>query len=233
MNNDFTIVVQGPLHERSLGNVHNYQKFGDVIISCWDTCDKSQLFGLGVELVVSSESDYDFTDVINPQNLYRQCITTLNGIRAAKTEYVIKVRSDEYYTDLSFIVDNLRANPSKIVVGNTFFGRKEWDFGDHLYAGQTDLMLATLTIMRGALRKKIPNFVPKNPNCEGYLFMSILRALGKENSTYKEAILDNIILAPSHYLGDFFVRSNSCDWNGIPSTAEDGYLTIHSFAHLE
>ena len=43
MNKDFTIIVQGPLHETSLDNLKNYLEVADVVVSAWQGDDLSIL----------------------------------------------------------------------------------------------------------------------------------------------------------------------------------------------
>lgn len=231
--NDVTIIIQGPLHDRSLDNIENYQKFGKVIVSCWRSCDINRV-PEHIQLVVTDGAEYDCGRPRNRHNLYKQALTTYHGLLSTRTEFAIKVRSDEYYKDLTYLIDNLRTNPCKVMVGNTFFGRNEWDFSDHIYAARTHVLIQALSTVISYCEEKDVNFYCPRENCnETILLWSLLRAIGKEGISYKDAMLDHCILCPSHFLGDFFAVSNLCNLQFTPQNVEDEYLTIHNFNHLQ
>ena len=199
---------------------------------CWDTWNLADV-PPGVELIVLKEEDYNFGRARNNCNLYKQALTTFHGLRHVRTDFALKVRTDEYYTDLTFILDSLNKDPSKVVIGNTMFGRNHWDFSDHLYAGKTYMLLQTLATVLDYCEERDFNFHIHHPNCnETVLLSAMLKALDKVNLDYPTAIKENFVLAPSQKLGDFYAVSNVCKVEFTPANIEDGYLTIQSFDHL-
>jgi hypothetical protein len=66
-------------------------------------------------------------------------------MRLVDTEYAIKLRSDEYYTDLMPIVEKFLEDDEKLVSNNVFF-RKTYAFhpSDHLYIGKTKHLISAL-----------------------------------------------------------------------------------------
>ena len=106
-----SIIIQGPLHERSISTINNYLRYGEVIVSCWDTDDLSRLdnYKDKIKIVVNK---YKNVKVKNKKPgkqapwIY-QNITTLSGIKKATGFFCIKVRSDESYPTLEPFISKL------------------------------------------------------------------------------------------------------------------------------
>ena len=119
-----TLLIQGPMHPNAVVMMQIHSANFNVIFSTWRSEDE--------ELVENSLKDIDFTRVVfsnmsslphrnNEQNRFYQFFTTYQGLKMVETEYVIKVRSDEYYTDLRPLVDKMFLEPSKLVTNDVFF----------------------------------------------------------------------------------------------------------------
>lgn len=86
----------------------------------------------------------------NNQNVYFQVKGVLMGLQRlirphAAFRFVIKARSDEYYSDVGPVLARLRADGSRIVTNNVFFRKSRnyvYHASDHLIAGSVDNMLA-------------------------------------------------------------------------------------------
>jgi len=85
-----------------------------------------------------------------------QFVSTINGLNNVSTKYVVKVRGDEYYSNIDFIRDLVESNPSKIWTVPVFF-RHGTDFpyhiSDHLIAATTE----NLKFMFGATKYAFDN----------------------------------------------------------------------------
>jgi hypothetical protein len=140
---DFTIIIQGLYNDISVTNLENYKKFGDVIFSCWDTDIVPSQITDNYKVVRSTFPDFP---VANPQNIFRQSTTVFNGLMAINTPYFIKVRSDEYYSDLSKMVEKIRKYPNKYICNNIWFEKipVSWMHpGDHIIGGSSSLFRKT------------------------------------------------------------------------------------------
>lgn len=136
----FSIIIQGPINDISLSYLDIYKQYGPVIVSCWDT-DKVPDDLKGVTII---KNHINIENYANPQNIFMQATTTLSALRLVDTEYFIKVRSDEKYSNLQPIVDKVLSNVNKYVCNNIWFKKidKEWLHpSDHLIAGKTLLFL--------------------------------------------------------------------------------------------
>jgi hypothetical protein len=74
------------------------------------------------------------------QNIAYQLLSTNNGLKCVETDYVIKIRGDEYYSNIEYIVNEIAMNPKKIHCSPVFF--RHWEFmkyhiSDHIIAGTT------------------------------------------------------------------------------------------------
>ena len=136
MEKTVTFVIQGPLTIDGFRAIKNNSMMGPVIVSCWPT-DSIQLIeqarALGARVLINqpiNRNRYNF------QNIRSHINSSLKGILNSNTNFIVKVRSDEYFTDLRKIVSAVYLRPDKIAVSNFFF-RKTVLFhpSDHIMAG--------------------------------------------------------------------------------------------------
>lgn len=225
---DFTIVIQGPASPISLRNLDNYNKFGRVIVSHWDT-DPISLANYECEEVVS---DFGYWSgraktINNSFNLLYQVVTTLEGLNKVDTKYVIKVRGDEYFTDLTRVVDTVYNNLDHIATTNVFYRPRYFCISDHLIAGETawikkafqELLLLVLSTKKRRIcilpeelgmpfsaRLLLPNRKGIVP--EQCIAMSLLRCKGHMTSNI-DIFKRYIKMVPLRELGDICVHSNN------------------------
>jgi hypothetical protein len=137
---DVTLIIQGRLMQDSYDfYIENY-KDCPVIISTW--VDSTIDFKTLPEnfIVLLSPYPYDF----GAQNLNLQLISTLNALHSVKTKYVIKVRGDEYYSNLQYVLNSIKVEPNKIHTSSIFFRAwqyAEYHISDHVMAGTLVNML--------------------------------------------------------------------------------------------
>jgi hypothetical protein len=133
---DCTILIQGRINSECLNLwIKNYKKH-NVVLSVWEDEDLSQ-FKIPKHWVVVV-NQYPLVRFRREANLDYQIITTLKGLSKIKTYYVIKVRADEYWSNLEIVYDRLKQNPNKIVSGSMYF--RNWNLykfhcSDKLLAG--------------------------------------------------------------------------------------------------
>jgi hypothetical protein len=78
------------------------------------------------------------------QNFHYQTVSTLNALERIKTKYAIKVRGDEFYSNLQYIYNSIRVEPTKIHTSSVFFRSwqyAEYHISDHVIAGTTENLL--------------------------------------------------------------------------------------------
>ena len=111
-----TILIQGPLDQKSLTNVDRYLQYGKVVISHWtqddlsllETIDKDNKNIKIVSQYMPSKKEWEPTWAgdISVRSTFPWAIkSTYLGLKNVDTEYVIKTRSDERFENLDPIID--------------------------------------------------------------------------------------------------------------------------------
>tara|TARA_Y100000034_G_scaffold20628_3_gene23611 strand:- start:2974 stop:3747 length:774 start_codon:yes stop_codon:yes gene_type:complete len=181
------IVIQGPLHKNSLSRVERYKEIGKVIVSHWSSDDISLMDNVdmeGVDIVCTDmplnlwngEGPADPNRIYNKQNVYLQCITTLQGLKMANSRYVIKTRSDEYYYDIKNIYTKARMK-QKLVTSNVVFRKDsvhKFHASDHLMCDKTIVMMDAFTRLKKKCEGKIK--FDQKLSAEQLIILSILWA---------------------------------------------------------
>lgn len=152
-----TVVIQGPLHPNSLIAIRSISRDFNVVISHWKTNNKDEknlddLLERGDHTTVVSHSMESLSFKNNEANRFYQFYSTYKGMCLVDTEFVIKMRSDEYYTNLIPFAEAILENPDKYTSNDIFFRNPETNENenflfhpsDHLYGGRTDLLKQTL-----------------------------------------------------------------------------------------
>lgn len=241
---DFTIIIQGPLHPVSISNIDNYLKFGKVIVSCWlgdaDQYLTEEAKKAGATIIQTDETT--LLPSFNISNVYKQAISTLNGATIADTDFVIKTRSDERYSELSVAMEKMLANPDKIVTDSRAHRDSFLKFflSDHFLIMKKDLCVKAFSILKKRLEN--PTFEydirakgswnifgvkvnPYSPDSEfggdtvlypeQMITLAILEAKGLplDPARSKELMLNNFEVIPLKSLGKVKWRPNAL--NGI------------------
>ena len=137
---DVTVIIQGRLLPECYEFWINNYKDCPVILSTW----------------VDTEIDFknlpeNFTVLLSPypfdfgaQNLNLQLISTLTALKRVETKYVIKLRGDEYYSNLQYIRNSILVETHKIHTSPIFL--RAWEYAeyhisDHIIAGTLENML--------------------------------------------------------------------------------------------
>ena len=139
-----TFVIQGPVTCETIKTAKICKKYGEVIVSCWDNDCPNLIKNLGRHAKIIKNKFFK-PKGYNFQNIQYHIKTFFEGVRAAKTDYVIKLRSDEYFTDISNLVDTARKNPNKITTCNFLF-RPDVLFhpSDHIIGGKKKSLFSML-----------------------------------------------------------------------------------------
>lgn len=109
LDEDISFVVQGPIRvetKQCLNSIRTWFPNSKIILSTWENEDISNL---DYDDIVFSEDpgSLDITingEVVAKENTNRQIVSTYNGLDKVKTEYCMKIRSDNIVTS-SVIID--------------------------------------------------------------------------------------------------------------------------------
>jgi hypothetical protein len=131
-----TIILQGKILQETIDFFVKHYPNQNVVVSTW----------IGSKLDLSKlPQSYNVILTKLPkngghQNIAYQLLSTNNGLKCVETDYVIKLRGDEYYSNLEYVAYEIAMNPHKIHCSSVFF--RHWEFmqyhiSDHIIAGTT------------------------------------------------------------------------------------------------
>jgi len=161
----------------------------------------------------------------NAQNRYLHFFSVSLGLELCTTPYAIKLRSDEFYSNLQPFIDAVRETKNKIVTNDIFF-RKQKEYpihpSDHLVGGETELMRSVFSLAKSYC-ENLEN-IKDNPfvhfvgditktTAEQVLGVSVLTAVMKnkplDSFKEKELMQSSFEIIHTYKLGFFRIASNS------------------------
>jgi hypothetical protein len=137
---DVTLIIQGRLMQETYDFYVKTCTNFPVVISTWVDCNIDFSNMPPNFLVLLSQ----IPEEPGAQNFHYQIVSTLTALERIKTKYVIKVRGDEFYSNLQYIHNSIRVEPSKIHTSSVFFRSwqyAEYHISDHIIAGTTENLL--------------------------------------------------------------------------------------------
>ena len=133
---EYSILLQGRIEPKSMKHwVDNY-KDKKIYVSIWEA-DVSYDFPKKWKIIKNKKPNPRLTNY----NLDLQVLSTLYGLEQIDTKYVVKLRCDEYWSNIDLIINILNNEPEKIVCGSLFFkkiGMHPFSISDHIIAGTYD-----------------------------------------------------------------------------------------------
>jgi hypothetical protein len=149
-NKDFTLIIHGPLTIYTMFTLYRYVHDFNIVIVSPKPMVKNNIIREIEELVSSPKANISlilYGNVLreeynNIQNKYLHFFSVNMGLNLANTDYTIKMRSDEFYSNLDPFMESVRKYPEKITTGDVFFRNSKIPFhpSDHLVGGTTENM---------------------------------------------------------------------------------------------
>ena len=140
---EYKILLQGVINPKTFNLwIKNYSDY-KVVVSIWEDEDLSD-YEIPTNWKVI-KNKYPLVRFRKEANLDYQIITTLAGLAEVEGEWVIKMRTDEYYSNLDKVFKKMKANPEKIVSSSMFFrkyGLYKFHCSDKLLGGTTENLTA-------------------------------------------------------------------------------------------
>ena len=169
-----TTLIQGPINEVSLNNIHNYLRNGPVLIHAWEldvqtiwNMDRRQAdihkmrllevekrFGDRVRVIIKpvpkeaqnieaihAQRWGDWGEQLARQTFHLAMYGISDALQYVNTDHVLRVRSDEAYSDVDLFIEALSRDPKRFVMGNMFVAAmkdSEFHIGDHIYACKSE-----------------------------------------------------------------------------------------------
>jgi hypothetical protein len=140
---DLTIIIQGNITQECFNFYLEHYKNYKIIISTWEGYSLSKENG-GDFNCMESKFKYKPKIIVSKsiecghQNFTCQVVSTLNALKEVKTKYVIKIRGDEYYSNIKYLYDLIKKNKNKIISSPIFFRKwlhSRFHISDHIIGG--------------------------------------------------------------------------------------------------
>ena len=165
MNNNITILFQGKLFPETESYIKKYKDLGFAVYL--STYSESDTFA--DKVILTDITDIDKLVTIKTGTTHSakyQIVSTLSGLKEINTSYVIKLRSDEYYT-LDKIINLFLSNPDKVITHNLFFrpAKPVWGnyhISDKIILGKTENLIGMFSTAFDIITNKIKiNYEPR------------------------------------------------------------------------
>lgn len=238
-NNEVTLIIQGPLTIYTTFMLYRYaDKYPIILVIPKDTSEVETVFKEINRILQNKEYNislfmYDTSrdeSILNTQNRYYHFLSTQLGLIACKTPYTIKVRSDEFYSNLDPFVETVLNSSGKVVTNDVFFRNSKLPYHpcDHLIGGETIDLLKTFELARKFSEDKdyreahpLVKFCKslKTPMGENLFFAEQQLGVAAistyytqpklEKSSVSDIMKDRFVIVPSSELGMFKVTFNS------------------------
>jgi len=235
---DVTIIIQGKIYQDSYDfYIKNYTEC-PVIISTWTDCK-----------IDFSNIPNNFIVILAPipiesgkQNINYQLVSTLNALKRVTTPLVIKIRGDEYYSNIESIYNQIKMEQNKIHTAPIFF--RAWQFAeyhisDHIIAGTKERVIlmfketkknfdtGEMNISKWKLEGKFHRWI-KTEAPEERITKSYLNAI----DPFRYDVVDGILLMKEHFdildmtkLFPYKIKANiwKAEWDNKEFVPEENY----------
>lgn len=227
-----TIILQGKILQESLDFLIKNYPTANVVISTWigtdiDFSNLPQSYYLVVAPLPKKSGNH---------NLNYQLISTLNGLRMVETDYVIKLRGDEYYSNLEHIAYQICMNPDKVHCSPIFF--RHWSFmeyhiSDHIIAGTTSNIKLMFSQTKFNVDNKLLHYTKDNQKFDFWepeINLTRSYLMSKEPNRWeqidgRDLMIDNFKILDLEKLHPYKIVANifKSNWTG-------GFIPEHNFS---
>lgn len=200
---DVEILVHGEENPTQDVTRNLYSAFGNVIMCTYNATRKAEM-----------EFQIVARNYPNPGNIYYDTQTILEGLgKCIFKKYVIKVKADEYFSNLQPIISFLSSTDKVVFVNASFKKISDFKFGisQHLIAGKFEQLeqmfrttFETLNNRIDKLRKKLHlSYSPEQLLALGYLSDKIDFVMAKDDKYVKDIMVKHFHIFNIDDLGNY------------------------------
>lgn len=135
---NYTILLQGRIEKKAIDFWKTHFSNENICISIWeDDPEVNYKFPKKWNVIINKKP----IERIGYKNFDLQLLSTINGLNSIKTKFSIKLRCDEYWSNLQHITESFNQNEDIIVCGSLYFrpvGMHPFHISDHIIAGKTE-----------------------------------------------------------------------------------------------
>ena len=224
-----SIILQGPLTLNTLLMINYHaSKYETAVVAPRDSknseiideiCEiiKTQKFKVSLFLY-NPETEFE-----NLQNRYYQIYSTYLGLQSSNSEFVLKFRCDEFYSNIDPLIEAMIMHPDRIVTTDIFFRQSteyKYHISDHIIGGKTQTMIEGFEFALDVCKNKIDTekyemFNIENPrkeklSVEQIITMSFLIFLSPKHSikNHIDAMKNNFFIVSVKDLGLYMIKQN-------------------------
>lgn len=134
-----TLMIRGPLAEDSRKFYRAFYEHVPKVFSVWEGHDQEAEGPQSFVVENERPERFSFYD----RDMELDVFATLRGLECVKTEYVIRLKGDEWYSNLNVVAEAMKKEPEKVHIVPVFL--KKWDawpfhLSDHVIAGKTEVV---------------------------------------------------------------------------------------------
>ena len=142
---DVTIILQGVVDDEVMELWKKHHKNSKVIVSTWEDTQFNFEGSLISKWLPKKwkliKNQYPLIRFRPQSNLDYQIISTLKALELVDTKWVIKMRCDEYWSNIPKVYKKIKSHPEKLITASMYFrkwGMYPFHCSDKLIAGNTD-----------------------------------------------------------------------------------------------
>ena len=207
MKKDISILITGPLDDRTYESIDSYsdQGFEEIIVSTWDNENIDLLNKTNKKYKLVTYSYPEHLKKINNQGCrFYQSFTTWKGCTLATKPFVLRTRSDELYPDLNKFIKNWEENKERVhTTDNGFWKMHPCSFSTHVFGGPTQVVKEGCKMMVLNCENKFYENLKINYSEQCFAIFFML-AMGKNLSdkNWKQVFYENVFITPCSDLPD-------------------------------
>jgi hypothetical protein len=253
ISSDILLVIQGKIQGECLRMLDLYKDIFDISIVTMKGNEYTNIIETdnkynGIKMQIIKPIDKSM--YYNRSNIFYQAITTYYASKDTLCKYIIKIRGDEYFSNLQLFIQLFNEHPDKILTSDIFFKKQSivsYHCSDHIIAGKREYIVNGFKLSLSACKnrlvklnkivKTISKFEPHHIRLypEQIITMCLLLAkkvniINTNPKINKKIMIENFFIIDSSLLGDFILKHNHV--NKIYNNDTSYFKPIHDINNI-